>query len=286
MSIALLLRKAIGVSTRREHVQQRGDKSNGLWAYRGFILASVKREFQLQYRNSLLGVVWSIINPLCMIFIYTVVFSHVMRARLPGVDHSFAYSIYLCAGIIPWFFFAEVMNRSLKVFLDNANLIKKLHFPMACLPVIVIAGSMINFAIILGLFMLFLVWSGTFPGVVIFATLFVLTIQVMFSMGLGILLGILNVFFRDVGQFFIVFVQIWFWLTPIVYTKSILPDWIKPVFHLNPMCSLVEGYHDIFVYQRWPGGAGLWWTALIALLVCLLAVRSYRKHREEIVDEL
>ena len=78
-----------------------------LWAYRGFILGSVKREFQSKYRNSMLGAAWTVINPLAMIFIYTVIFSQVMKARLPGVDSTFAYSVYLCAGVLTWGLFAR-----------------------------------------------------------------------------------------------------------------------------------------------------------------------------------
>lgn len=97
----------------------------GLWRYRSFILGSIKREFQTKYRNSLLGAVWNVLNPLAMIVIYTVIFSQVMRAKLPGVDHSFAYSIYLCAGILSWGLFAEIISRSQVMFVDNGNLLKK-----------------------------------------------------------------------------------------------------------------------------------------------------------------
>ena len=85
-----------------------------LWAYRGFILGSVKREFQSKYRNSLLGAAWTVLNPLAMIVVYTVVFAKVMHARLPGVDSSFAYSIHLCAGVLPWGMFVEIVSRGQK----------------------------------------------------------------------------------------------------------------------------------------------------------------------------
>jgi len=100
-----------------------------LWAYRGFIYGSVKREFQSKYRNSMLGVAWNILNPLAMILVYTVIFSEVMKAKLPGIEGNFGYSIYLCAGVLIWGLFAEVANRALNIFLENANLLKKLNFP-------------------------------------------------------------------------------------------------------------------------------------------------------------
>lgn len=95
-----------------------------VWKYRGFVLGSVKREFQTKYRNSLLGAAWNIINPLAMIVVYTVIFSQVMQTRLPGVANTFGYSIYLCAGVLTWGLFTEITTRSQNMFLDNANLLK------------------------------------------------------------------------------------------------------------------------------------------------------------------
>lgn len=174
-----------------------------LWTYRGFILGNVKREFQVKYQNTLLGAAWNIINPLAMIIVYTVIFSNVMRAKLPGVDHTFAYSIYLCAGVLTWGLFAEIVGRSQNVFLENANLLKKISFPRLCLPVTVILNALLNFSIVFGLFSLFLLAVGMFPGVQYLALLPVLAILILFAIGLGMTLGVLNVFFRDVGQFLV-----------------------------------------------------------------------------------
>ena len=132
---------------------------NGVWRYRGFVIGSVQREFQSKYRNSLFGAAWTILNPLAMIVVYTVIFSQVMGNRLSGSASPFAYSIYLCAGILTWGLFAEITSRSQNVFLENANLIKKLQFPRICLPLIVVLNAGVNFAIIFGLFTAFLLVS-------------------------------------------------------------------------------------------------------------------------------
>ena len=84
-----------------------------VWRYRGFVLGSVKREFQSKYRNSLLGAAWTVINPLAMILVYTVIFAEIMRAKLPGVENTFGYSIYLCAGVLTWGLFAEITGREI-----------------------------------------------------------------------------------------------------------------------------------------------------------------------------
>ena len=257
-----------------------------LWAYRGFILGSVQREFQSKYRNSLLGAAWTVINPLAMIVVYTVIFAQVMRAKLPGVDSTFAYSIYLCAGVLTWGLFAEITGRAQTMFLDSANLLKKLTFPRMCLPVTVVANAGLNFAMVFGLFTLFLMVSGNFPGLPYLALLPILAIQVAFAIGLGISLGVLNVFFRDVGQFFGILLQFWFWLTPIVYPATILPEGIRPLMTFNPMAALVAAYQTILVNGEWPQWQTLWPVTLLSVLLCALGMRLFRKHAGEMVDEL
>jgi len=257
-----------------------------LWAYRGFIIGSVMREFQSKYRNSMLGAAWTIINPLSMIMVYTVIFSQIMKAKLPGVDTTFAYSIYLCAGILTWGLFAEIVGRAQSTFLENANLLKKLSFPRLCLPVIVVMNAGLNFAIIFGLFTIFLVLSGNFPGWPYLALVPTLVILVVFAIGLGITLGILNVFFRDVGQFFGIVLQFWFWLTPIIYPASILPERIQPLMNLNPMARLIEAFQVILVKSQWPNWYSLWPVIILAIILFVVGFRLFRRHAGEMVDEL
>ena len=257
-----------------------------LWAYRAFIIGSVQREFQSKYRNSLLGAAWTVLNPLAMIVVYTVIFAQVMRAKLPGVDSTFAYSIYLCAGVLTWGLFAEIIGRAQNMFLDHANLLKKLSFPRLCLPVTIVANASLNFAIVFALFTVFLVITGNFPGWAYLGLLPVLAIQIAFAIGLGISLGVLNVFFRDVGQFFGIFLQFWFWLTPIVYSATILPESIRPMMAYNPMATLTAAYQTILVTGQWPNWQTLWPVALLSLLLCALGFRLFKTHAGEMVDEL
>ena len=256
-----------------------------LRSYRGFILGSVKREFQARYRNSLFGALWTVLNPLSMIVVYTVIFSQIMRARLPGVDDGLAYSVYLCAGLLTWGLFSEITLRSQSMFLENANLLKKISFPRICLPVIVLLNAGINFAIILGLFLGFLLISGRLPGMALLALVPLLVLQVIFAAGLGMILGVLNVFFRDVGQFFGICLQFWFWLTPIVYPLSILPPGIQRFIELNPMTALMNSYQNLFLYNQWPDWSSLVPLLVIGLLFCGMALRLFRPRVGEMVDE-
>ncbi|HCI15003.1 MAG TPA: ABC transporter [Gallionellaceae bacterium] len=262
------------------------DMLRGIVAYRGFILGSVKREFQLKYKNSLLGAAWTVLNPLAMIIVYTVIFAQVMSAKLPGVDSAFAYGIFLCAGILTWGLFVEIIGRCQNVFIDNANLLKKLSFPRICLPIIVVLSALSNFAIIFTLFTAFLVLSGHFPGWVFLGIIPVLIVQIVFATGLGMVLGVLNVFFRDVGQFFSIFLQFWFWFTPIVYPLAIVHEKIRAVIAWNPMVPVVVSYQDILVNGVVPQWTSLIPLALMGVVLCLFGVRLFRKRAGEMVDEL
>lgn len=257
-----------------------------LYAYRGFVIGNIKREFQSKYRNSLLGAGWNILNPLAMILIYTVIFSQVMRARLPGANSTFAYSIYLCAGLLTWGLFAEIAGKAQNVFLDNANLLKKINFPRMCLPATVLGNAILNFSIIFGLFTVFLILIGSFPGVVYLALAPVLLVLLLFGIGLGITVGVLNVFFRDVGQFFGIFLQFWFWLTPIVYPPNVIPERFRFVLELNPMASIVGACQGILVDQKMPDWPTLLLPLACGVVLCLVGMRLFRKYSGEMVDEL
>lgn len=257
-----------------------------VWAYRGFVLGTVKREFQSKYRNSVIGAAWNVINPLAMIVVYTLIFTEMMRAKLPGVNGSFGYSIYLCAGILTWGLFTEIVSRSQTMFLEHANLLKKISFPRLCLPLVVISTALLNFVIVFGLFTAFLLVSGNFPGWAYLAMIPLLGLLVVLAAGLGVVLGVLNVFFRDVGQFFGIFLTFWFWLTPIVYLPSILPNGVQRFMALNPMADFMRAVQGVLVQGVWPQWHSLLYPFALAVVLCLVGLRLFRSRVGEIVDEL
>lgn len=257
-----------------------------LWAFRGFIYGNVKREFQLKYRNSLLGSAWTILNPLAMIIVYTVIFSKVMPAKLPGIEHNLAYSIYLCAGVLTWGLFAEIVGRGQNIFLDNANLLKKINFPRLSLPIILIINALVNFSVIFSIFLVFLLLSNHWPGVVALASLPILIVELLFAIGLAITLGVLNVFFRDVGHFFGIFLQFWFWFTPVIYPVNILPESVKALMLYNPMFYIIQAYQSIFVNQQYPQWSSLFYPLVFGICLCSIGLHLYKKHVGEMVDEL
>jgi len=258
-----------------------------LWRYRGFVTSSVWREFSGRYRESLLGVLWAIAQPLAMIVIFVALFHGLMRPMLAGHEgNAFAFSIHVCIGVIAWTLFADMLSKMSTVFIDRGSLIKKSTFPRICLPAIVALSALLPFAIMLGLFLLFLIVIGQWPGVALVWLLPLLLLQLAFTLGLGVLLGTMNVFFRDIGQLVAVVLQFWFWLTPIVYTPSVLPEAIRAWLPLNPLQPLIAAYQRLFLDQAMPD----WWSllplAVITLLLLWLAARFFLANAGDMADEL
>jgi lipopolysaccharide transport system permease protein len=258
----------------------------GTWASRGFIAASVKRDFHARYLGTQFGWLWAIIQPLAMLTVYTVVFSRIMKAGLPGHTSPWAYSIYLCAGLLAWGLFSELLSRSVSVFVHNANLLKKVSLPKLALPTIILISSLINYAIVMAVFLLFLILTGNFPGWVAFAAIPVLLILIGFTLGLGILCGAINVFYRDIEQTLGVVLQFWFWLTPVVYVSKTLPEGITRLMQANPMWPLITALQGIFLDARWPDWPSLIWPALLSAALLALAMQAFARLSGEIVDEL
>lgn len=258
-----------------------------LWNFRGYVFGSVRREFNSRYCNSLLGAFWAVANPLAMIFIYTFIFEQLMRPTLPGHEHTpYAFSIYLCAGVLPWNLFNEMFHRLNTVFLDNAMIMKKANFPRVCLLAVVVLSSLVNFAIILALFLAFLALTGHWPGWSLAALVPLLLLQILFTLGLGVLVGTLHVFFRDAGQFTSVVLQFWFWLTPIVYTSAALPKPLQSVLSLNPMLPLIHAYRAVFLDSRLPDFASLLPLVILATVLAYFSGRFFLTRAGELVDEL
>jgi lipopolysaccharide transport system permease protein len=256
------------------------------WDFRDFIVGSVRREFVSRYLGTQLGFFWAVAQPLALILIYTLVFSRIMKPSLPGHDSPFAYSIYLCAGIVSWQLFSDLLNRSVGVFVHNANLLKKVNLPKLALPIIVALSGLTNFVVVLMLFLAFLLVVGAFPGLSILALVPVVVLIVAFALGLGVLLGTVNVFYRDVEQSMTMLIQFWFWLTPIVYPARTLPTAFAEVLAWNPMWPIVHFVQSIFLDAQVPPWSTLLYPALAAAALLLLGLLAFRRLAGEIVDEL
>lgn len=257
-----------------------------LWAYRYFILSSIKTEFTARFIRSKLGGLWIIIHPLAQVLVYALILSQIMTAKLPGVDSTYSYPIYILSGIIGWTLFSEIVNKSLNVFIVNGNLLKKMSFPKLALPLIVMGGAFLNF--ILFFIIMFIVFGflGHLPYHALHWLPLLVLLTVSLAMGLGLFLGTLNVFIRDIGQMMEVVLNFWFWLTPIVYMPNILPENYQELLMLNPLTGIVMGYQNVLLYDKAPDFNLLMYPTIIALISLSLAIIIFYKAREEMTDVL
>lgn len=257
-----------------------------LCTYRYFIISSILTEFKTRFVRSRLGGMWMVLHPLAQVAIYALVLSTVLSAKLPGIESHYAYAIYLMSGILSWNLFSEVFTRCLTMFVDNGNLLKKISFPKIALPIVIMGSALVNNVLLfLAIILVFGLLGHTLTFAVVYLPILVV-ITLLLASGLGIMLGIINVFIRDVGQIMPIILQFWFWLTPIVYIASIIPKkydmWIK----INPMYSVITAYQSILVYGKSPLLSTLVYPVLLALLTLGIALWIYYKANEEMVDAL
>jgi len=258
----------------------------GLWQYRHFVLSSIRNEMVSRFARSKLGGLWMIINPLSQVIIYALILSNVLAAKLPGIDNQYAYAIYLMAGLLAWTLFSEIVGRCLNLFIEQGNLMKKVSFPRITLPSIVVGSCLLNniflFVSMLGIFALL----GHQFTVVMFWLIPVTFIVMLLAIGTGLILGVINVFLRDIGQVTPIILQMLFWFTPIVYPVTIIPEAYQHWLNLNPVYPLTNAYQQVLVYGNSPQWESLINITVITLLLLGLSLFLFRRASAEMADVL
>ena len=257
-----------------------------LWAYRFFILSSIKTEFKSRFARNKLGGLWIVLHPLAQVLVYALILSQIMRVKLPEVDSQYAYPIYILSGIVGWTLFTEIVNRLLSVFIENGNLLKKMVFPKLALPLIAIGSSFVNFIILFVMMYVVFGFLGHLPFHVIYWMPLLVLITTALAVGIGLFFGVLNVFIRDVGQVMNIVLQFWFWLTPIVYMTSIIPQKYHGFLMLNPMTGIIMGYQNVLLYDKAPNLSLLIYPSIVAIIFLSLALFVYKKANEDMADVL
>jgi len=256
------------------------------YRYRHFVLSSVRAEFANRFARSIFGGLWMILNPLAQAAVIAFALSGLLSARLPGVTHPAGYALYLMAGILVWSAFQDTVTRCLTLFVENGALLKKLNFPRVCLPLVAVGVSGASSVLLMTVTLALFLFLGRIPGWEIFAVPVVLLITLLLAMGLGLLLGVMHVFVRDVGQVTPIALQFLFWLTPIVYLSESLPERVREVLTFSPLQILVTAMHSLLVYARTPDWLQLGCVAIVALLLLGTALLMFRRAAPEMVDLL
>ncbi len=257
-----------------------------IWHYRHFILTSIRNDLRTRFARSRLGAIWAILQPLFQGLIYAVVFTDVLGAKLPNATNKYAYVIYLLAGMAGWNLFNEVVTRCLTIFVDNASLLKKMVFPRICLPIIVSGASLLNSLFLLVAVIAIFLMAGAYPDWTWLWIPVLMVISALFGLALGLILGILNVFVRDVAQVMNVVLQLWFWLTPIVYAVQTAPTRFGVILRFNPMYSVCLGYQRVFLWHEIPPVKTLGILVVGSIVVLGIGMFLFRRAAPDMVDVL
>ncbi len=245
-----------------------------------------KRDFAERFSGSSLGMSWLLLAPMVNIFIYIVVFSELIGARIPGVESTLGYGVYLVSGLLPWVAFANTVSRISTIYVDKRHIISKIKLDLRSFPLFVVLAETVVFVFACAIFLVFLLYFDfeLSRQLVWFPVIYAL--QQLFAFSLGFVLAIFHVFLRDLKEFISVSLQLWFWLTPIVYTFDILPDYATEYFRFNPAFLFIKSYHNVFVYDSAPSGDSLLMLFALGLLLLGLGLLLHLKLERDIRDFL
>jgi len=255
--------------------------------YRSYIFSSVSNDFKSKYIGSFMGGLWSIIHPIIMITIYTLIFSHVMKIKIGLPDQEpIDYSIYLCTGIIFWNLFSELSTTTINIFYHYSSIYKKIPIPIPVFLVINTINSIISFLPIFIIFTAYLLLLNKFPASGFIFIIPLLIFQIFFTISFASILAVLNVFNRDIYHFYSVFLSLLFWLTPIVYSINIIPSKYHYLLALNPIYSFIENYHKIIVFNDSIDFHKIIFIFFISLILITIFIFLFKRLKTEILDNV
>ena len=257
-----------------------------LWQYRNFVYSSIRNEFINRFARSALGGLWMIINPLIQVTIFAMVLSTLFAAKLPGIDNPHAYALYLMAGTLVWSLFTETITRCMTLFIEQGEIIKKIRFPRITLPVILMGSTLLNNLLLFASILLIFALLGHQPTLEVLWIPLLTALLVTLSLGIGLILGVFNVFIRDIAQIVPVLLQITYWLTPIVYPVTIIPDKFKVFLAYNPIYPIVTAYQNVLVYGTPPDVIPLMKLAGLSIFLLGVSMHIFRRASPEMVDML
>lgn len=259
----------------------------GLWSRRELIFQLTKRDILGRYRGSYLGLAWSFLTPLLMLAVFTLVFGVIFQRRW-GLESEgrLDFALILFSGLIIFNLFAECMTRAPHLILTQPQYVKKVVFPLEVLPVTTLLSAAVHAAV--SFFILFVgLWmsSGPLPWTVVFLPLVLLPL-LMLCLGIGWFLASLGVFFRDISQLVGVVTTATLFLSPIFYPVTVVPVWLRPLYRLNPLTSIIENTRAVVVFGRYPDWRHVLPLTVLTFLAALFSYAWFQRTRKGFADVL
>ncbi len=251
-----------------------------LYRYRALIQVLVGRELKARYRGTALGFLWSFMNPLLTMGIYTLVFSVYMRNDMEN------YPAFLLCGILPWTWFSAGLIEGTHSVISNGGLIKKVYLPSEIFPLVYVGSNLVHYLLSIPILFVFLLLSRVQLSGAVLLFPVILVIQILLTYGLALMLSSLAVRFRDLLQVVPNLLMIWFFLTPIFYPVRIVPEKLRALVDFNPIAHLMIAYQDIFFYGQLPSLTGLAVIALASCVLVAIGLSLFEARKDSFVEEL
>jgi ABC-type polysaccharide/polyol phosphate export permease len=255
-----------------------------LFRYRALIQSLISRELKARYRGSVLGFVWSFVNPLLLLLTYGFVFSVVFPMGKYGKALQ-PYFLFLFCGILPWTWFQASLAESASVLLTSGTLIKKVLFPAEVLPVVSVLANLVHFLLGLPVLLVLLVYDGKLTWWALLLPL-PLLVQLVFTLGLALFFSALTVHFRDLRDLLNHIVHLWFWATPILYFYPYQDARFRLALKFNPLTHIFVTYHDLLFRGCLEHLRGLAGSAVVALLTLAVGLFVFDRLRDTLAEEV
>jgi len=251
-----------------------------IYKHRMLIYTLVVREVKARYIGSVMGVFWTMLNPLMLMMIYYLVFSFVMRVKMEN------YLVYMFVGLLPWMWFSSSLIEGTSSILLGGSMVKKTIFPSEILPVVYVLSNMVNFFFSLPILFLFILLFGVKIGSSVVYFPIIVLVQLLFTLGIVFFLSVLNVWFRDIQQLLGNLLNLWFYITPIIYPMVQVPLWARKFFSLNPAYTIISSYQNIFFFNKKPDFFPLAVLLIISVLLLWQGQKFFLRHKEYFAEEI
>lgn len=252
-----------------------------IFQYREMIANLVHKDLRGKYKGSILGFLWTFINPLLQLMVYTLVFSVILRA---GIDK---YYLFLFVALIPWMFFANCISGGSAVIINEQNLVTKIYFPREVLPIAYVTSGFMNMLYSFIVVIIVCVICGSNVNVLAWAYLpLIMIIEYIFALGCTFILSALTVYFRDLQYIMGIISMAWQFLTPVMYPQDMVPEEILPFFLLNPMTSIITAYRDVLYYGTFPEIKTLVMPFVLSVIILCGGFALFHRLQREFAEEL
>lgn len=250
-----------------------------LWEHRELLYFLVQRDIKVRYKQTVLGAAWAIIRPVLTMLIFSVVFGRLASMPSDGIP----YPIFVYAALLPWTFFAGAVSASGQSLVGSTNLVSKVYFPRMIIPLSSVGAGLVDLLISTGILLLMMLWYGVGWSIHLLAAPVLLVAVVFTSLGVGTLLSALTVAYRDFTHVTPFLVQIWMYVTPVIFPLSIVPERWRWLLYLNPMTGLVEGFRAAFLGRAFDP-IGLFISFAIAAAFFAFGVAYFEKVERRLAD--